>query len=84
MQYPSYPLASFTNFVPQPDSGVEARRRTIFCDRGLQIIAKFKNIFEGRFSILRAKKCLATPRVAALQHPQKCDEWNHNSDEWSG
>jgi hypothetical protein len=40
-----------------------------------------KNILLARFSILRVKKCLATPRVAALQHHQTCDEWNHNSDE---
>jgi hypothetical protein len=45
---------------------------------------KCKNIFGNRFSILRAKKCLATPRVAALQHLCHCDEWNHNSDEWNG
>jgi hypothetical protein len=30
---------------------------------------KWKNIFGNRFSILRPKKCLATPRVAALQQP---------------
>jgi hypothetical protein len=45
---------------------------------------KTQNIFVHRFSILRPKKCLAGPRVAALQHPDACDEWNHNSDESKG
>jgi hypothetical protein len=45
---------------------------------------KHKNIFGNRFSILRVKKCLAGPRVAALQRTRRCDEWNHNSDEPNG
>jgi hypothetical protein len=47
------------------------------------IDTKSKNIFIDRFSILRPKKCLAGPRVAALQHARVCGEWNHMSDEWN-
>jgi hypothetical protein len=43
-----------------------------------------KFIFVFEFSILRLKKCLASPRVAALQHPYACDEWIHKSDRLSG
>jgi hypothetical protein len=36
------------------------------------------------FSILRPKKCLATPRVAAPGGEIRCDEMNQNSDEPNG
>ena len=52
-----------------------------FLDLWFSTVPGSKNILLARFSILRVKKCLATPRVAALQHHQTCDEWNHNSDE---
>jgi hypothetical protein len=45
---------------------------------------KTQKNFRTAFSILRPKKRLETPRVAALQQLRVCDEWNHNSDEWNG
>lgn len=43
-----------------------------------------RNILNCQFSILRLKKRLATPRVAALQQAKRCDELNHISDELNG
>jgi hypothetical protein len=43
-----------------------------------------RNFFYIHFSILRAKKCLATPRVAALQQHPCCAKPNHISDEPNG
>jgi hypothetical protein len=62
----------------------EEGRGTRYWGRRSASDTKYKNIFGNRFSILRLKKRLAGPRVAAWQHGKGCAERNHNSDEPSG